>query len=149
MSGHGWLLEHSTSTAYNCICQWSQLRMIMYSAFVGHFAEICIILLSTLTISHLIFAFITFLLSIQLYQCCRCNHSFNITLKLSWKFQFLNLIHCTPVERNIWPSASNIIPEFTNHKLAFCCSLVCNWYLVGSAGPDIPSGGCMYKAWCH
>ena len=50
----------------------------------------------------------------------------------------------TPVGRNIWPSASNIIPEFTNCKLAFCCSLGRDWYLVGSVGPDIPSGGCEF-----
>ena len=35
-----------------------------------------------------------------------------------------------PAGRNIWSRAANIIPEFTNHKLEFCCSLVGDWYLV-------------------
>ena len=51
-----------------------------------------------------------------------------------------NTGECTSAGRNIWSSAANIISEFTNHKLVFCCSLVEDWYIVGSAVPDIPSG---------
>ena len=78
---------------------------------------------------------------IKIYQSYFASFSATIFMLFQFSIKLFDLRHFPPPGRNIWSSDANIISEFANHKLAFCCSLVGDWYLVGSAGPDIPSGG--------
>ena len=41
----------------------------------------------------------------------------------------LLISHCTPVGRNIWPNAANIIPVFTNHIQGYNRMQACDWWI--------------------